>query len=42
MWYSIYKDNSFSFELQRGVLASSPAVDETIGGFLLNGLANVE
>ena len=42
MWYSVYKDNSFSFELQRAVLASSPAVEETIGGFLLNGLANVE
>ena len=42
MWYSVHKDSSYRFELQRGVLASSPAVEETIGGFLLNGLANGE
>ena len=42
MWYSIEEDNSYGFELQRGVLASSPVVEKTIGGFLLRGLADVE
>lgn len=30
------------FELQRGVLGDSPAVEQTMGGFLLTGLTNVE
>ena len=42
MWYSIEEDKSYGFELQRGVLASPPAVEKTIGGFLLRGLADVE
>ncbi len=42
MWYSVDKDSSYRFELQRGVLGSSPAVEETVAGFLLSGLANVE
>ena len=42
MWYSVHKDNSYSFELQRGALSDSPTVEQTIGGFLLSGLTNVE
>ncbi len=42
MWYTVNKDTTYCFELQRGVLGSSPIVEETIGPFLLSGLANVE
>ncbi len=42
MWYRVEEDNSYRFDLQRGVLGSSPSVEQTVGGFLLSGLANVE
>ena len=41
MWYTVEEDTNYSFDLQRGVLASSPSVEQTVGVFLLNGLANV-
>ena len=42
VWYSMKEDKSYRFELQRGVLASSPTVEQTIGAFLLDGLANLD
>lgn len=42
MWYKVNKDANYRFELQRGVLGSSPEVEQTVGGFLLDGLANAE
>ena len=42
MWYSVKEDTSYRFKLQRGVLTDSPAVEQTVGGYLLDGLANVE
>ena len=42
MWYNVDGDTGYRFELRRGVLGSSPAVEQTVGEFLLNGLANVE
>ena len=42
MWYNVNEDTSYRFKLQRGVLTGSPAIEETVGGFLLDGLANVE
>ena len=42
MWYNAKEDTNYRFKLQRGVLTESPAVEQTVGGFLLDGLANVE
>ena len=42
MWYKVDKDTSYRFELRRGVLGDSPEVEQTVGGFLLNGLASAE
>ena len=42
MWYNAKEDTNYIFKLQRGVLTESPAVEQTVGGFLLDGLANVE
>ena len=42
MWYNAKEDTNYRFNLQRGVLTDSPAVEQTVGGFLLDGLANVE
>ena len=42
MWYFVEEDTSYNFDLQRGILASSPSVEQVVGGFLLSGLANVE
>ena len=41
MWYELEADDSFTFELQRGVLADSPTLENAVGPFLLNSLANV-
>ena len=41
MWYKVEADTSYTFELQRGVLAQSPIVENTVGSFLLSGLTNV-
>ena len=41
MWYNAKEDTNYRFNLQRGVLTDSPAVEQTVGGFLLDGLANV-
>ena len=42
MWYNAKEDTNYRFKLQRGVLTDSPAIEQTVGGFLLDGLANVE
>ena len=42
VWYTIEEDTTYTFQLQRGVLASSPIVENTVGRFLLSGLSNVE
>ena len=42
MWYTVKEDTTYFFELQRGVLEASPVVEETIGPFLLSGLANLD
>ena len=42
MWYEVDKDSSYKFELQRGTLGKSPEVEQPVGGFLLDGLANSE
>ena len=41
MWYTIEEDSSYVFELRRGVLVSSPIIENTVGPFLLSGLSNV-
>ena len=41
MWYELEADDSFAFELQRGVLVESPTLEYAVGPFLLSGLANV-
>lgn len=41
-WYTIQVDTSYAFPLQRGALAASPIVEQTLGRFLLNGLTNLE
>ena len=40
MWYELQADNSYRFELLRGVLADSPALEDVVGQFLLSGLTN--
>lgn len=42
MWYSAQEDSTYSFRLQRGVLESSPHVEQVLGGFLVSGLADEE
>ena len=42
VWYTTQADTNYAFQLQRGILATSPIVETTVGPFLLNGLANVE
>ena len=42
MWYSVNIDTTYAFELQRGILAASPIVENEVGPFLLSGLTNVE
>ena len=42
MWYNVKNDTTYVFELRRGVLTDSPAVEQTVGGFLLDSLANVD
>ncbi len=42
MWYTVQKDTTYAFELQRGTLAPSPAIEQTLGPFLLSGLSHVE
>lgn len=41
VWYTVEDDANYSFDLRRGVLANSPLVEQTVGVFLLNGLANL-
>ena len=40
MWYELEADDSYTFELQRGVLADSPALETAVSPFLVNGLTN--
>ena len=42
MWYELQKDDTYRFELQRGVLADSPALENAVAPFLLNSLVNVD
>ena len=42
MWYELQADDTYRFELQRGVLADSPALENAVGPFLLNSLVNVD
>ena len=42
MWYTLNVDTSYTFELQRGVLASSPTIENLVGPFLRSSLANFD
>ena len=42
MWYTIGEDTTYAFKLQRGVLAGSPIIENTVGPFLQSGLADVD
>ena len=42
MWYTVEAEGSYAFELQRGALAGSPTVENTVGAFLVDSLINLE
>ena len=42
MWYTVFKDEAYEFELLRGLLGDSPMVENTVGPFLLSGLADMD
>ena len=41
VWYELQADDTYAFELQRGDMADSPALENVVGPFLLNSLVNV-